>query len=62
MRQDEKIYRTLAVDRIEAGRTLGGVSAKTIDRLISSGKLRAKKIGRRVVIQTSELQRYLEAQ
>ena len=40
---------TTFLDREEAARTLR-VSVTTIDRLIKAGKLRAAKIGRRVVV------------
>ncbi|MBK7405064.1 MAG: helix-turn-helix domain-containing protein [Phycisphaerales bacterium] len=36
-----------------------GVSARTVERLIASGELRSRKIGRRRVIAMAELQRFL---
>lgn len=47
-----------AVTRDEAAERLK-VSKSTLDRLIANGELRAKRIGRRVVISDDEITRYL---
>lgn len=61
MRQDKTTRLAddrLALEKAEAGRVLS-VSSKTIERLIASGKLRAQRIGRRVVIPVAELNKLL---
>ena len=49
----------LALRRKEAARMLG-VSLTTIDRAISRGDLVAKKYGKRTLVPTIEIERYLE--
>lgn len=49
----------LALRRKEAARMLG-VSLTTIDRAISRGDLVAKKYGKRTLVPTVEIERYLE--
>jgi excisionase family DNA binding protein len=39
-----------------------GLGRRTIDELISSGKLRARRIGRRVLIPRTELERFASPQ
>lgn len=50
-----------AYDKQQAAATLS-ISRATIDRLISTGELRAKKIGSRVVIPVEAIDEYLNGQ
>ena len=50
----------LLVDARQAGRLLG-VSSGSIRNLISRGVLRPVRIGRRLLIATSELERFIKA-
>jgi excisionase family DNA binding protein len=51
---------SLAVDYRNAGRLLGGVSARTVRRLVDDGELRSVPVGARRVIPRTELVAYLE--
>jgi excisionase family DNA binding protein len=51
---------TLLVDRTEAARQLC-CCARTIDKLIRAGQLRAVRIARRVLISRAELERFITA-
>jgi excisionase family DNA binding protein len=48
----------LAYSIPDTGRAIG-VSSRTVIRLLKSGRLRSAKIGRRRVISTKELERFL---
>ena len=50
----------LAVSRHEAGAALG-VDIQTIDGLISAKKLKASKVGRRVLIRIASIEKMLDA-
>jgi excisionase family DNA binding protein len=50
----------LAVSRREAGAALG-VDIQTIDGLISAKKLKASKVGRRVLIRIASIEKMLDA-
>ena len=47
----------LAMPRKEAARTLG-VSLSTVDRAIKRGDIKTKKYGTRVLVPTSEIERF----
>ena len=47
----------LALPRKEAARTLG-VSLSTVDRAIKRGDIKTKKYGTRVLVPTSEIERF----
>jgi excisionase family DNA binding protein len=47
----------LAMPRKEAARTLG-VSLSTVDRAIKRGDIKTKKYGARVLVPTSEIERF----
>jgi len=49
-----------AISRSEAADALS-VDIQTIDRLITAKKLRASKLGRRVVIRTADIEKLLDA-
>lgn len=53
-----EVVRQMVLSRNEACRALG-VSINTIDRIVRSGKLRAKRLEGRVVIPVSEIERYI---
>jgi excisionase family DNA binding protein len=48
---------SLAMPRKEAARTLG-VSLSTLDRAIKRGDIKTKKYGTRVLVPTSEIERF----
>lgn len=48
---------TILRSRRDAARALG-ISIRTLDNLIIEGKLRARRIGRRVLLETKELERF----
>lgn len=50
--------RKMVMSRDEASKALG-VSINTVDRIIKSGKLRAKRLEGRVVIPVVEIERYI---
>ncbi|MBI3215919.1 MAG: helix-turn-helix domain-containing protein [Mycobacterium sp.] len=50
----------ILVKRVEAAQLLG-ISVTELDRLRYSGRLMAKKQGRRVLFPTTELERYAES-
>lgn len=45
----------------EVARKLGGVSVYTVHAWLSSGKLKRTKIGARVMVRESELERFIAA-
>ncbi|UGA43739.1 helix-turn-helix domain-containing protein [Bradyrhizobium quebecense] len=51
---------SLAVSRDEAAYALS-VDIQTVDRLIKAKKLRASKLGRRVVVRLADIERMLDA-
>jgi excisionase family DNA binding protein len=48
---------SLAMPRKEAARTLG-ISLSTVDRAIKRGDIKTKKYGTRVLVPTSEIERF----
>ncbi len=50
----------LTISRAEAAAAIG-VDVQTIDRLITGNKLRASRIGRRVVVRVVDIERMLDA-
>jgi excisionase family DNA binding protein len=56
--------RPLLLSRREAREFLGAdaIGRDTLDRLIASGEIRHLRLGRRVVIPTTELNRWVESQ
>jgi excisionase family DNA binding protein len=44
-----------------AAQKLGGVSTKTVEQWMRQGRLRKTKLGRRVFLRSSELQRFIDA-
>jgi excisionase family DNA binding protein len=50
----------LAISRQQAADALG-VDIQTVDRMIAAHKLRASKLGRRVVIRVADIERMLDA-
>jgi excisionase family DNA binding protein len=50
----------LAISREQAATALS-VDVQTIDRMIAANKLRASKLGRRVVIRVADIERMLDA-
>lgn len=46
-------------DKAQAARYLGGVSTRTVDRLVARGQLRKVKVGGSTFFRQSELDRYL---
>ena len=48
----------LTVNRFEAAEMLS-ISLRTLDYLLACGELRARRVGRRVLIPREELQRFL---
>jgi excisionase family DNA binding protein len=51
---------SLTLSRLEAAAAIG-VDVQTIDRLITGKKLRASRIGRRVVVRVVDIERMLDA-
>jgi excisionase family DNA binding protein len=51
---------SITVSRNEAAHALG-VDVQTIDRAIADKKLRASKIGRRVLVRVADIERMLDA-
>lgn len=45
----------------EAARMLGGISTRSVFRMLGDGRLRGVRLGRRVVVPLSEIERVLEA-
>ncbi len=56
----DQTLKPLTVSRNEAAALLG-VDVQTIDRQIADKKLRASKIGRRVVVRLAHLEKMLDA-
>jgi excisionase family DNA binding protein len=50
----------LAISRKQAADALS-VDIQTVDRMIAASKLRASKLGRRVVIRVADIERMLDA-
>ena len=48
---------TILASRRDAARALG-ISVRTLDSLILQGELRARRIGRRVLVEKSELEKF----
>jgi excisionase family DNA binding protein len=48
---------TILGSRRDAARALG-ISIRTLDNLILQGELRARRVGRRVLLEKSELERF----
>jgi excisionase family DNA binding protein len=51
---------SLTLSRLEAAAAIG-VDVQTIDRCIAAKKLRASRLGRRVVVRVADLERMLDA-
>ncbi len=51
---------TLLIDLGECARQLGGVSTRTVRRLLDRAELRARRVGRRLMVTTESLQAYLD--
>jgi excisionase family DNA binding protein len=47
---------------VETARLLGGVSTKTVSRMIREGRLRAVRVHKRVIVPLSEIERLMEGQ
>lgn len=60
-RQAQNTPAPRGADVRETARLVGGVSDRTIRRMIVDGRLRAVRIGRRVIVPMSEIERVLEA-
>jgi excisionase family DNA binding protein len=48
---------TILASRKDAARALG-ISIRTLDTLILQGELRARRVGRRVLVETIELEKF----
>lgn len=51
---------TLLWDLTEAARQLGGVSTRTVRRLIEQGALQSKKVGARLMVRPESVRSYLD--
>lgn len=58
--QEQRLHGKIAISRKIAADALS-VDIQTIDRMIKAKTLRASKLGRRVVIRTSDIERMLDA-
>jgi excisionase family DNA binding protein len=52
---------TLLWDLAEAARQLGGVSTRTVRRLIERGEFQGKKVGARLMVRSESVRSYLDA-
>ena len=52
--------RPLLASRDQVGTILGGISTKTVDRLIESGKLTTKNVEGRVMVPMTSVLEYVE--